>query len=211
MKIVPAILTSDKEEYMAQYNKLDLFDEIQVDLMDGLFVSNKSLSVDDVENPLNKFLEAHLMVKDPLQYFSSLKNKGFRRVVAHIEAVSDMDSFLKEAIKNNFEPVIAFNPNSKLKLIKGVKNYLKMTVIPGNQGQELDLNALEDALSFKKSNPSLNIGIDGGVNLDNVSKLLDLDYLCIGSYLTKSNNTFDAYKELVRKIEFERKSKRNQN
>lgn len=196
MEIIPAILTNDLSEFKRSLNELSFSKTIQIDFMDGEFVETKSVNPSDLSLNKKSLFEAHLMVNNPLTYFEVLKSKGFQRVILHKEC-KGFNEALVTANKLNFEICVAFNPNTEPILIKNVKRYLFLTVIPGKQGQEFIKERLIDVLEFKKNNDVF-VGVDGGVNLNNIKHLNKLDFVCVGSFITKSKNPKEAYEKLVR-------------
>lgn len=197
MEIIPAILTNSIKEFDYQLGKLSFVSIIQVDFMDGLFVDTKSINPKDLHE-LNGFFEAHLMVKNPANYFDVLKQKGFKRVIFHFESTKNINQTILKAKSLNLEPCIAFNPKSDPKVIEGVKRYLFLTVNPGRQGQKFLKETLNKIVNFKQQNPSLTIGVDGGITDENIHLLMSLDFICVGSFITKSDNMEEQYKKLVR-------------
>lgn len=197
MEIIPAILTNSLKEFDYQLNKLSFVSTLQIDFMDGLFVDTKSITPKDLPK-LNGFFEAHLMVKNPASYFEVLKQKGFKRIIFHYESTKDIKQTILKAKSLNLEPCIAFNPDSDPKVIDGVNRYLFLTVNPGRQGQKFLKETLNKILNFKQQNLSLIIGVDGGVTDENIHLLMSLDFICVGSFITKSDNMEEQYKKLVR-------------
>ena len=74
--IIPAILETTKADFSEKLNlvtKLPSVERIQVDFGDGEFVPNRMLSISDIDllNPAFTW-EAHLMVKEPKDFFDYL-------------------------------------------------------------------------------------------------------------------------------------------
>ncbi|MFT4260946.1 MAG: hypothetical protein ACMXX9_00755 [Candidatus Woesearchaeota archaeon] len=196
MDVIPAILTNKLDELSSQLEELGFCEVIQIDFMDGIFVDTKSIIPADLP-VLNGFFEAHLMVEEPEKYFEVLKQKGFKRIIIHFESTKDVNKAILKANSLGFEVCIAFNPRTKPVIVKGANRYLFLTVNPGRQGQVFLEEVIDKVFLFKKQNPSLVIGVDGGVNSENIHLLRGLDFVCVGSFITKSKNMKEQYKKLV--------------
>jgi len=70
-----------------------------------------------------------------------------------------------------------------------------MGVKPGEEHQELDESVLTKIREFKKVKPNITIQLDGGLNLDNVSKISDLscDFVNSGSLISNSQEPKATY------------------
>jgi ribulose-phosphate 3-epimerase len=88
MKVVPAILAEKYDEFAFRLRQAESFvDYIQIDLMDGAFVSSVSIPGETL-NSVKTFLqfEVHLMVKHPAAYMSGIDNPHLRKVIFHVES-----------------------------------------------------------------------------------------------------------------------------
>src|SRR6201989_2899860 len=67
-------------------------DFLHLDVMDGHFVPNISFGpavTKAARQSTSEFLDAHLMISEPLRYAPALANAGARNLTFHVEAVSD--------------------------------------------------------------------------------------------------------------------------
>lgn len=177
--------------------------------MDGKFVNNNSVKprfIPDLSKYKNDF-EAHLMVIDPEKYYEKIKNKGFKKIIVHLE------SFENEKITKNFfeyikkqkqTPVIAINPETKLtiEIIKMFDFFLIMGVNPGKEKQKLITITYNKIKKIKKINPKARIQVDGGVTPINSKKLFKAgaNYLNSGSYISSSKNPKKALISLIKEV-----------
>lgn len=70
MEIVPAILVPTFDEFEKQARRLEgVFDLVQIDIMDGVFVKNRSFKEIERINGLglNLNFELHIMAEHPLE------------------------------------------------------------------------------------------------------------------------------------------------
>ncbi|OGE14223.1 hypothetical protein A3F00_00975 [Candidatus Daviesbacteria bacterium RIFCSPHIGHO2_12_FULL_37_11] len=212
IQIIPAILATIKEEYSRFIDKLnssDLtdIDWIHIDFMDNIFVQNKSITPDIVEQSLNSFKkEAHLMVKDFKFWIQELEKAGFDRVIIHLEA--DEADKIRDAFKvlkgKNIQVGLAINPETSVDMMKPFLDELDIVLImavhPGFQGQEFileTLNRIKEISHIRSKNNysssearSFLIEVDGGISDENITEIADAgaDIAVVGSGLFKYDN-----------------------
>ena len=65
-KIVPAVLVRTKEEYSARLSVIrQLTNRFQLDVIDGEYVDNKTIQLDQIGRLTDTRMDVHLMVKSP--------------------------------------------------------------------------------------------------------------------------------------------------
>lgn len=207
-KIIPAILTKGEKELKEQLERVaGLADWVQIDVMDGEFVPNRSLSLTalkEIKTPLK--LEIHLMVFEPERYFPVCQEIGARRVIFHREAVEEPLSVLKELARYKLKKGLAFNPETPM---EDIEDYLEtldlillLGVTPGFQGQEFNPIVLEKIKALRGISDKVKIEVDGGVNLETVGEIAraGADLLVVGSALFESADIRETYRLLEKKI-----------
>lgn len=202
--LVPAILAKTPEEFNEKLNIVAPFcHKVQVDIMDGIFVPNKTIEVSQIpriDKPIK--LELHLMTKDPLSIFQYEKNPAVSTVIFHFEAVSDPVATLKFMPKRLIKG-IAINPNTPVKAIEEAIKFadivLIMSVEPGFDSQEFIEQTFTKITEVKLMRPGIIIEIDGGVNASNAANIANLgaDQVVVGSSLYESKNLKHTIKELM--------------
>ena len=200
-KVIPAILTSDPKELK---EKLELFKGqsqwMHIDIMDGKFVQNTSVSLFDLEDASEFFnLEIHLMVQNPETYLEDCKEIGAKKVIFHAEAVENVPAFLQKAQQFEFQTAVALNPETAVSPFpEALKNVLLMAIHPGFQSQEFLSLVLQKIADTKKLSPQLLLGVDGGVKKENIQSIFQAgaDYAVVGSVVMKAEDPVAAFKEL---------------
>ncbi|PIP51434.1 hypothetical protein COY43_02325 [Candidatus Berkelbacteria bacterium CG_4_10_14_0_8_um_filter_35_9_33_8] len=207
MKIIPAILANDINRFK-KYLQIcvDLgVDEIQIDIADGKFVNNTTVSISEIMQELKNFkfkLQFHLMVKDVTQHLEELKQINFEIIYIHFEALDKNYDFSNKKIG------LAINPETQIekieKYLKYINSVLIMTVEPGFYGGKFLTENLEKIKDLKKLNFNGTIGIDGGINNETFKKAIKYqpDFVCSGSYLLNDENPkeiFDEYRKIISK------------
>lgn len=197
-EIIPTIFVLENENFMERFDKLKgISNQLQIDIMDGEFVSNKSFPLEDIPflKDYNIMFEAHLMVKNPEQWIEKLSKKGFRSAIFHYESVKDpMEiKYIAGVIKRwHMNPIIAINPETKVESIFPVfdviNHVLLMGVVPGKEGQSFDMETINKIKKLKNHKSNLRIQVDGGVTLENVGLIADsgCDYINSGSLISNS-------------------------
>jgi ribulose-phosphate 3-epimerase len=180
---------------------------VQVDIMDGKFAKNVSVSLKELRKIKIKYnLEIHLMVLNPERYFQDCKALGAKRVIWHMEAAKNPFKVLKEMEKYNFQKGIALNPETSVDKIKQflsqVNTVLLLGVTPGFQGQTFQPAVLEKIKKLRQFSKKIKIGVDGGVNISNIGKIVKTgaDILVVGSYLFEAKDIRKNFQLLKKKI-----------
>ena len=207
-KIIPTIFSYNKKEFDEKLDRiLPITKKIQIDLMDGIFVQKKSVEPRHIPDlsKYNKEFEAHLMVMEPKKYYEKIKNKGFKKIITHIESyksLKDATNFFEELKKQKIKPVIAINPLTRLDklIIKSFDFFLIMGVQPGKEKQTLKKSVYNKINKIKTENPKAKIQIDGGVNPNNARKLFKAgaNYLNSGSFISQSTEPQKALMRLIK-------------
>jgi len=142
-------------------------DSFHIDIMDGRFVPNFAMSLNDLEcigRLTKKPMDVHLMVEHPNNTVD-LFLRGMRKgdtVYIHPEAEYHPSTTLQKIIDAGMIPGIAINPGTSVELVyemlRIVKKVLIMSVNPGNAGQMYlpyvgkkvtKLLALKDEMDFE--------------------------------------------------------------
>lgn len=119
-------------------------DSFHIDIMDGIFVSNYAMSLNDmayIASATKKPLDVHLMIEHPnntIDIFLKKLRKG-DTVYIHPEAEYHPSATLQKIIDAGMVPGIAINPGTSVEtvyeMLRIVDKVLVMSVNPGNAGQ----------------------------------------------------------------------------
>lgn len=214
VKVSPSILgvEKDKLSFVCQEFISSGADLIHFDVMDGTFVSNKSLVDDEislVSNLVNNdIIDVHLMCKNLDYYIPIYIKKHVKYISIHYEAenIEDLIKHSKMIKDHHILPGIVINPETNVNLVLPLIKYfslvLVMSVHPGKGGQKFIVDSLEKVKvlnNFKKENNlDFQIEVDGGINNENAQILKELgaNILVSGSYIIKSNDYEKRIKSL---------------
>lgn len=201
--ICPTVLASTQEEYKEQIKRVSFAPRIQIDFMDGVFTTSKSIDLKDAWWPENLKADLHLMYKNPGEYLDVIKTKKPNLVIIHAEAEIDHLTFAKELHKSGIKAGLCVLPETSIDSVKELLvEYDHLLIFGGKLGYfggNADLAQASKAKEAKKYNPNIEIGWDGGVNDQNAKQLTDeeVDVLNVGGFIQKAENPHVAYEKLI--------------
>ena len=201
MKISPSLLSADFNNLERDVTMLNesVADYIHLDVMDGVFVPNISFGfpvIKAVQKVANKPLDVHLMIVNPQNYISQVRDCGAEFMNVHQEACIHLHRTV-QAIKNaGMKAGVTINPSTPVSsledIITEVDMVLIMSVNPGFGGQSFIPNSVKKVLQLKelinRSNSNAVIEVDGGVNLETGKLLADAG----ADILVAGNSVFSA-------------------
>ena len=178
--VIPAILAKTREELLRRISQVGgLVKEIQIDVMDGEFVPNKTVGIDDLlampalqnaDNAKNAKYEFHWMVKNPEKWIARMPGPHLHLV--HVETIRSFDAIEKAVKKAGGRLGLAINPETPLEKLlpfaSKAHRILVMTVHPGFSGQFYIAEMEKKIRELRRRFPSLDIEVDGGVNAETI-------------------------------------------
>ena len=215
MQVTPTILEKNKKNFEYQLQRLSpYFNHFHIDIADQIFVNNKTISIKEIAEVINKInnesflFDFHLMVKDYKKHVEEIgkisKIIKIKRVFIHLSVNPDIQK-LKQ-IYPEFSFGIVLNPEDRVKTIeqktyaKDIDSILIMTVYPGFQGSPFIQDMLTKVEQVKNTYVNKTILIDGGVNSKTLSDIISKGYrpdvLCVGSFLTKAKDIKTSVEKL---------------
>ena len=117
-------------------------DRFHLDVMDGVFVPNYSLGIQDIETVCrlaSKKTEAHLMTVRPSQYVKKFAELGVDIIYIHPDSDYHSSTVIQLILEAGAQPGIVLSPGISVDSVKDllrISQYvLVMTVNPGQAGQ----------------------------------------------------------------------------
>jgi len=200
MKTSISFLKSDYDFYetIDKINKSNA-DYIHLDIMDGLFVNNKTKfdkSMLDYLKSSKTKRDVHLMTLNLKNYIDVFSYVNPEFITFELEASTNPEEIIDYIKSKGINVGIAINPftevDAKLPFINTVDLILIMSVIPGYGGQKFITSTskkIEKLYKFREEyKANFKISVDGGIT-DQTIKLLNKNYLDIvvsGSYVCQS-------------------------
>lgn len=202
--IIPALLTHDLEQAKSKLHAVhDLSEWVQLDIMDGKFVPNKTLTIEQYKNlEIPQKIELHLMVESPHEQLQAAQDLGAQRVFFHVEAVENIELMITELQKYSFQYGIVINPETDISALEPFMEYVGFIMImgvhPGRSGQEFIPSMLDKIKDIHEKYSEKELEIDGGVNLENIQdiKAAGVTLFGVTSGLFNADNIIERYKTL---------------
>lgn len=202
IKILPSLLSHTTQDFTNHLRAAEpYFTEAQVDLMDGIFVPNKSISARELRSiPTTLRLEAHLMVEDPINWIEQAAAAHVRRMIVHQEIGSGLVSAIRMIKSLGLAAGLAINPESEPLASKELWPELDlvqvMGVIPGHYEASFQPGTLEMMRAVREGGFSGLIQVDGGVTPQTAPMLASsgAGSLVVGHYFFGSEEKPDLAK-----------------
>ncbi|MBD3210687.1 ribulose-phosphate 3-epimerase [Candidatus Micrarchaeota archaeon] len=200
-KIIPAILVKDREELLARISRVKNFVEtIQLDIMDGAFVPNRTIGLDGLAGLPEANYEFHWMVQEPAEWIRHFP--GNHMHIVHLETITSFRGLQELVEETGGRLGLALNPETPLEklipYIPKVEEALVMTVHPGFSGQAYMPEMEEKIRKLRASFPDLDIEVDGGVNKKTIGRAhsAGANLLAAASAIFAQDDAEQAIKEL---------------
>ena len=208
VKIVPGILEKEREEVEKKVEKvIGVVDEVSIDIIDGKFVDNKTIGVEDLENINGQIiLGVQLMVEEPIRMVELCKEVGVERVIGQIELMKDQKEFVKKVKGLNMKVGLGLDLKTGVDfldeaVLAEIDDVLLMAVAAGFSGQEFNKKVLEKIDKIRKEMGFKgNIWVDGGVNEKTIEECVEVgaDRLSVTSGIWKKEDVKKQIEKLNR-------------
>ena len=188
IRIAPTILTASPEEFQTALVAINEFTNyVQIDITDGEFAPSRTIGLDHVFWPDNWQVDLHMMVKNPSRYIDKLILMKPRLVIFHAEVEEDLrpsfEKLRQAGIKIGLALLRQTVPEHKAELITLADHVLQI--------QKVRL--------IRAISPNVEIGWDGGANIDNLKMIIQagVDVINVGSAISTASNPAEAYQAMV--------------
>ena len=181
-------------------------DFLHLDVMDGHFVPNISFGpavIAGTRKATRAYLDAHLMISEPLRYAPAMVKAGAQNITFHVEAVADPVAAAKEVRKLGCNVGVTLNPATPVERLWPALDFvdvvLVMSVVPGFSGQKFMPEVLSKAREVKKRlRPDQRLEIDGGINPETIARAAEagVDWFVVASAIFDQPDRRAAVSEL---------------
>lgn len=206
-QIIPAITVETLDQYQEATQKIGTFARrVHIDISDGEFAPSFLLGESQLYWPEGWEVDIHAMVARPSEHLAAILELRPSLVIFHAEVqenLLELFAQLKAAgVKAGVALLKTTVPASVEAIIKEADHVMIFSGELGYHGGTASMMQLEKIRLVKKINPSVEIGWDGGVNIENAYTLTQggVDILNTGGSLANSENPTETYNELVKEI-----------
>lgn len=213
MLVLPVVNVQSPEEALEKIKKaVEFTDLVHLDIEDGVFLPRTSwgspeelqkLVASSKQKVVSVKFEVHLMVSNPEEVLDAwLRTSLVKRVIIHLEAMTDSVYILEKCKKYGVEAMLAINPGTDAERLLAHKDdfhyFQTLAVQPGPSGQKFDKKILDKIRLIKAKAPNAILEVDGGVNLETAKMVKEAGagIVVSDSYIFKSEDPEKAYKEL---------------
>ena len=209
LEIIPTIFSNDIREVEEKILRLEgLVKNVQIDIVDGQYVNNKTIVPSALENiDTNLGLDFHLMTKEPVDWVERAVRGGADRIIGKIEKMGNQIDFVGKVGEVGCDVGLALDISSLVsgldsQALAGANVILVIGYPAGFEGQVFDTKAFEKIKKLseirQKEDLSFKILVDGGVNEINIKEIVKLgaDEVAIGRRLFEGDIS-----ENIRKIQ----------
>ena len=211
MKVAPSLLSADfanleRDVRMVNRSEASL---LHLDVMDGVFVPNISFGfpvIESIKNISEKPLDVHLMIVEPQQFVSQVRDCGAEYMNVHYETCQHLHRTVQQIRSAGMKAAVTLNPATPVEVLRDIvadlDMVLLMSVNPGFGGQTFIEHTLDKTRRLRnlimEAGAKALIEIDGGVNLSTGKSLAEAgaDILVAGSFVFSSADPILTIKQL---------------
>lgn len=203
-ELIPGILEKDFAEIEKKLQIIKAFSQkVHIDFLDGKFSPEVSfMDFPQFSKYKNDFfMEAHLMVEDPIQYINQLANAGFKRFLGQVEKMENLEEFIAKG-QIFGEVGLALDIHTLIDVISipfdDMDTILLMSVKAGQSGQEFMPEVLEKIRTLRQIT-QIPIEIDGGINEQTLvqAKQEGAERFVVTSSIFKSQDPMESFEKLL--------------
>jgi ribulose-phosphate 3-epimerase len=204
--VTPSITAGDPAEYQRQMERVSAFaPRVHIDIADGTMSPVHLTSIDEIWWPGTVRADIHVMYKRPLEHLPALIALQPQLIIVHAEGEGSYFEFAEACHHHGIETGIALLQTTPVEQIKGgldlIDHVLVFSGDLGHFGGKANPALLSKVKLLKQLKPQLEIGWDGGVNLQNAAALAKagVEVLNTGGYIQQADDPQSAYEELMAK------------
>jgi ribulose-phosphate 3-epimerase len=211
VRMAPSLLAADFTRLEEEVARVEVAgaELLHLDVMDGHFVPNISFGtpvIASLRRRTRMFLDAHLMITDPMRYAEAFVKAGSDHITFHIEVADDPDAVVEHIHGLGVSAGVSLNPTTPVSAIEPILGkvdlVLVMSVWPGFGGQKFIRDVLPKVRELRaRLAPHQRLQIDGGIDVATIvdAAAAGADTLVAGTAIFRQPDPPAAMAELRRR------------
>ena len=208
--IAPTILSANPTEYKEIIKRYYPFAKrAHIDVSDGTLTNKKTIHESAVWWPKGWTVDIHMITAEPAKHVDDLLKLHPNLVIFHAEARDDLlpifDALKQSGIRVGVAVVKGVYPGSIKTILKAADHALIFSGTLGEYGGTANLLLAEKASLIDDIHKGIEIGWDGGANIENTKYLTHsgITVINVGSALSKSTDPEKVFAALNAETEKE--------
>lgn len=173
VEIIPAINAETFDEVKERVRLVESHTRwVHLDVADGTFTPNVLWhnAGDLFTLDTSSLIEVHLMVAEPEKVIDAWIGAGARRIIVHVETVSNFDFIKRRCDEHKVLLTLAMAPGTSVEVLlpfmqKNVVSFQVLCVHPGMAGQEFLEESLVSIRALRAASSWCDIEVDGGMKV----------------------------------------------
>lgn len=205
--IAPALLAETADSYKEMVERIHPFAQrVHIDISDGEFAPTFTIGAAQVWWPQEWIADIHAMVARPSEHLETLISLKPHMIIFHAEVTEDIVPVLQHikqfGIKAGVALLRSTVPAKVANAIQAADHVMIFSGELGKYGGTASLMQLEKVRLIRMIRQDVEIGWDGGVNVENAYSLAQggVDVLNVGGALAKAADPQAAYTGMVNEI-----------
>ena len=201
--IAPTILTSNPTEYKETIQKYYPFAKhVHIDISDGSLTTSTTISETAVWWPKGWRVDIHMMTLHPAEHIDNLVKLKPDLVIFHAEAKDSLlplfEKLKAAGIKVGVAIIKNVYPGSIKNILTAADHAMIFSGTLGQYGGTADLLLLEKVALIQEIHHGIEIGWDGGANLENTHIITHagVNIINVGSAIAKADDPAQAFNDL---------------
>jgi ribulose-phosphate 3-epimerase len=205
--IAPCITVETPDQFKGMVDRIQPFAQrVHIDISDGDFAPSLLLGEAQLWWPKEWQVDIHAMVARPSEHLPKLIAMKPSLLIFHAEIKEDLLAIIAQVKQAGIKAGIALLrptvPSTVAELIKAADHVMVFSGELGKYGGTASMMQLEKIRLIKGINPNVEIGWDGGVNLENAYSLTQggVNVLNCGGELATALDAAAVYQGLVKEV-----------
>lgn len=208
-RLIPSIASANPLNLEKEMEKIRFMPALHLDIEDGNFIPNITFGLKTIQAIAAVWegsLDAHLLVKNPMDYIDDLAECGIKQIAVHLESLDYPLYALEKIQKKGIQAGIALNPGSNIRdleyLLPFLDYVLLMSSEPDGRGQAFLEHTYQRVANLKMMDPKLEIWVDGGIGENEAVRLFQngADKLILGRAIFHASAPQEIVEQLIKRM-----------